>query len=234
MKTKYEVIIKNLHFEILKIRESSHNFPIHIHKKMCVGKIDSGEKCLLMNGKNYILRKNDLFFIPSYMPHAISIENGKTVSYTILCVDDIKRTQEEMIINNLFSSSLEVKSIHSLYKLATTKVEDLTNRDNMINKILKYIDENYMEQLSIDLLAEIIDLSPYYLLHLFKEKIGLSLHQYIIQTRIKKTKEHFLSGENILDIALNSGFYDQSHYIRNFKTHVGITPQKYFDSMVVL
>lgn len=168
-----------------------------------------------------------------YMPHAVYIKDDNTVSYTILCIDDIKKISEKIIINDILSSSLEIENVSLLYKFAMANVENYSNNDKMI-KLLKYIDENYMEKLSVDSLAEITGLNSYYLLHLFRERIGLSLHQYIIQTRIKKTKEHFTSEEDILDIALNSGFYDQSHYIRNFKKHVGITPQKYFDSMVVL
>ncbi|MBN1499823.1 MAG: helix-turn-helix transcriptional regulator [Spirochaetes bacterium] len=196
--------------------------------------MDSGEKHLSVNGKISILKKNDLFFIPPYLPHASYVKDGKTAGYTIICFDDIEKTSEKMIVNDLPFSSSEMNSIRSLYRFAIMKAGNYDNSDIMINKLVKYIDENCSEQLSTDSLAAVIGLNPYYLLHLFKEKIGISLHQYIIQARIKKSKEYFLSEKSILDIALDSGFYDQSHYIRNFKRHVGITPQRYFESITVI
>jgi hypothetical protein len=45
MRAVYQ-IIKNPQYEILKAVNSSHNFPAHIHQKLCVGRIDSGEKYL--------------------------------------------------------------------------------------------------------------------------------------------------------------------------------------------
>ncbi len=235
MKTDYKILVKKSFYEILKINEISHNFPMHIHNRLCIGKINSGEKYLLINGQKNILKKNDLFYIPPYIPHSCYIKEGNTVSYTILCIDDIRKISKKMIINDILSSLIEIEDIYSLYKYAATIDNYVkSNNNKIINKLLKYIDENYTEQLSVDFLANKIGLNSFYLLHMFKEKVGISLHQFLIQTRIKKTKKFFLRENNILNIALNCGFYDQSHYIRNFKRYVGITPQKYFDAIKIL
>jgi AraC-like DNA-binding protein len=91
-----------------------------------------------------------------------------------------------------------------------------------------------MEQITVDLLAENFSLNPYYLLHLYKELVGLSLHQYILNMKVKMFRERAISGKDILDTAFSCGFYDQSHLIRNFKKFIGITPKKYLKSINVI
>ena len=63
---------------------------------------------------------------------------------------------------------------------------------------------------------------------------GLSLRQYIIQARIKKARESLPVQKDSLGAGLDCGFYDQSHFIRHFKRHVGITPGTYIDSVKMI
>ena len=235
MKTKYKVIIKKSFYEILVINEQSHNFPTHIHNRLCVGKILSGEKYLILNGQQKKLRKNDYYIIPSITPHSCSMEEGKKVSYLILCIDDIEKLSKEMIINDLVCSSIEIGDILSLYNhILKMSSNYFINYNSIILELLKYIDKNYFEKLTLDHLSQKFGFNSYYLLHIFKENVGIPLHQFIIQSRIKKTKDLFLTRQNVLAIALSCGFYDQSHYIRNFRKYVGITPQNYFNSIIKL
>ena len=96
---------------------------------------------------------------------------------------------------------------------------------------MQYLEGNYNCSIKIDELADKLGYSKYYILHLFKEKIGISLHQYIIQLRIKEAKRKNKNGK-LLDIALESGFFDQSHFIKHFKKYEGVTPKKYYKSIV--
>lgn len=235
MDSDFKIIIKNSLYEILRIDNFSHNFPTHVHKRTCVGKIISGEKILIINGQKLLLKKGDFFYIPANVPHCCQMEKDKNVSYIVLCVNDTEMINEKMIHDDLLSISIDPKEICLLYRYALS----IDNRpvsisNNNVNQLLKYIEENYDKELSTDFLAEKTNLNSYYLHHIFKENVGLSLHQFIIQTRIKKVKEKILTGSDPLGTALDCGFYDQSHYIKNFKKHSGITPQKFIDSIKVL
>ena len=234
MNTKYEILIKKSSFEILKVKESSHNFPMHIHKRACVGRIDSGEKFLIIDNKAHFLKKGDLFFIPPYMPHMCCVKKGGSVSYTILSIDNIKKISKEEIFTDEINSFIDVKNISLIYEYGLKMFDDYSYNESLIDKLIAYIDEYSADQLSLERLAAIANLNPYYLVHKFKEKTGLTPHQYIIQARIRNLKKHFLSDKKILDTALDCGFYDQSHFIRHFKKHVGITPKSYFDSITVI
>ena len=64
----------------------------------------------------------------------------------------------------------------------------------------------------------------------FKEEVGLTPHQYIIQSRVREAKRLLADGASIADAALRAGFYDQSHLNRWFNKTLGITPHMYRDS----
>jgi AraC-like DNA-binding protein len=234
MNTKYEILIKKSDFEILKVKESNHNFPMHIHKRMCIGRIDSGEKLLVTNSTVHILKKGDLFFIPPYMPHTCYVEKGGSVSYTILSSDDISKISKKTIFNDKIKTFIDIKNISLIYEYGLKMVGNFSYNESLIDRLTAYIDEHSADQLSLEILANMVNLNPYYLVHKFKETTGLTPRQYIIQARIRNLKKHFVSDKEILNSALDCGFYDQSHFIRHFKKHVGIRPKDYFNSITII
>ncbi len=99
-----------------------------------------------------------------------------------------------------------------------------------INKVKEYLDQNYGEEISLELLSELTQLSPYYLLRLFKKEVGATPHLYLTQRRINKAKEFLTLGEPLSDVAYKTGFVDQSHFTNRFKNIVGMTPGQYIDN----
>ncbi len=96
--------------------------------------------------------------------------------------------------------------------------------------IIEYIQENLDRNLSLDLLANLIQISPHYFASLFKQCTGLPPHQYITQCRLEKAKT--LLRQRDLPIALvcqEVGFKNQSHFTRVFRQHFQITPKAYQD-----
>ena len=73
-----------------------------------------------------------------------------------------------------------------------------------------------------------VQVSPYYFLRLFKQSMGLTPDQYILQRRIEKAKfllQHSKLG--IAEVAIRVGFCDQSHLTQYFKRIVGMTPKQF-------
>ena len=100
-----------------------------------------------------------------------------------------------------------------------------------INEIKQYLNENYLNDIMLDDLAKIAHVSKYYLIRKFSECNGLSPHQYITNLRINHSKKLLKSKMDFADIAIESGFYDQSHFIKCFKEYTGVTPMKYKNYM---
>jgi AraC-like DNA-binding protein len=80
-------------------------------------------------------------------------------------------------------------------------------------------------------LVNISGLSKYYLIRKFEQEYGISPHQYLTSLRINHARKIMRRNKNISDVALEAGFYDQSHFTKTFKEHTGITPMKYLNDI---
>ena len=96
---------------------------------------------------------------------------------------------------------------------------------------IKYINENYDKEISLDTLAKNGFVSAYYLSHLFREETGVTFSDYLSKVRIEKSKAFLKEGLSVEDAAYKAGFNDGNYYIRIFKKYVGTTPAKYKKSM---
>jgi AraC-like DNA-binding protein len=73
----------------------------------------------------------------------------------------------------------------------------------------------------------VANLSPFYLLRTFRDRIGLPPHGYLNQVRLIRAKKLLSQGCQISQVAHEIGFADQSHLTRQFKRMFGVTPGQY-------
>lgn len=99
--------------------------------------------------------------------------------------------------------------------------------DKELDEICTYMKEHYMENISLDTLCKLANLSKSSLLRVFTKKLGMTPYRYLQSVRISMAKNHLERGEGIMDAALHSGFTDQSHFSRFFTMFIGITPGAY-------
>ena len=90
-----------------------------------------------------------------------------------------------------------------------------------------YLEAHYAENVSIETLAQLVSLSPYYLIRCFRQQVGCAPHQYQRHWRLLKVKEALRTLRSLSVIAVEHGFYDQSHLNRAFKQTFGVTPGQY-------
>lgn len=94
-------------------------------------------------------------------------------------------------------------------------------------KIQEYIQKNYKKNISLDELSNEFQLNQFYIIKLFKNKLNMTPHAYLINLKINKAKEYLKEGNSLVDTALECGFADQSHFHRNFLKIVATTPNQY-------
>jgi AraC-like DNA-binding protein len=113
-------------------------------------------------------------------------------------------------------------------KYASNK-ESQTVTNKIVNSIKQYILENINEQITLDDIANIVGYNKEYIIRLFKKEFGLTPHAFLINEKVNYAKNLIDQSDklNLSNIAINSGFYDQSHFTKFFKRSFAITPQKY-------
>ncbi len=91
-----------------------------------------------------------------------------------------------------------------------------------------YINLNYSEDLSLSRISDFVFTNPSYLSRIFKETTGTELFSYINQVRISKARQLLADTDDlIIDIAVDCGFNNISHFNKVFKMHENMTPTQY-------
>jgi len=96
-----------------------------------------------------------------------------------------------------------------------------------LQQAIDYIHTYLNRDLSLAELASVVNISPTYFASLFKQEMGISPHQYVIQQRVEQAKVVLMKTDlAIADIALQVGFSSQSHLTQQFKRLTGMTPKQ--------
>ena len=97
-----------------------------------------------------------------------------------------------------------------------------------IEQALHFIDLHFSEELSNKRIAEVFSFHPNHISAKIKQTTGMSLHKYLIHTRLMHAIDMLEAGEkNISAISEACGFFDAAHFSRTFKSAFGCNPKKY-------
>jgi xylan 1,4-beta-xylosidase len=101
-------------------------------------------------------------------------------------------------------------------------------KQKRVSEILKYIEENYAAEISLNTLSREMLISPQYISKFLKNNLGIGFVDYVNKLRINKSLKDLLgSKKSIIDIAIEHGFNDHKAYNRVFKKIFGMTPTEY-------
>lgn len=96
-----------------------------------------------------------------------------------------------------------------------------------LQQAIDHIHTHLDQELTLEQIAAVINISPTYFASLFKHATGISPHQYVIRQRVKRAKIMLAKTDlAIADIALQVGFSSQSHLTQQFKRFTGMTPKQ--------
>ena len=115
-----------------------------------------------------------------------------------------------------------------LIDLHKNNFENQTSSTDAINKTIKYINSNFTREIKNSELAEIAGYHEYHLNRLFIKHTGISMHKYILNSRINEGKRLLLNTKlSISDIASRIGFNSHTHFSTYFKKETGLSPFEY-------
>lgn len=217
----------------------------------------SGEGVLLYGGEEYRLTKGTCFYIDCMNAHKYYtkpdseweflwvhfygassigyynefIGNGRCVVemaqmhdfYKLLDVNVTKAPYHELKSSNIILNMLtELLLLNSAGQAGSHAVSDY------VKGVSLYIDKHFNENISLDMLAELQHVSKYHLSREFKRFNGMTIQEYIINSRVTYAKELLKhSVKPVSEIAELCGVSNVSHFINIFKEREGMTPLAY-------
>jgi AraC-like DNA-binding protein len=97
-----------------------------------------------------------------------------------------------------------------------------------VRRVREYIEAHLSENIDLPTLAALAGLSVFHFARQFKHSTGITPHAYLVTRRIERARELLArSDRTITEIALMTGFADQSHFARQFRQIVGMTPRAF-------
>jgi len=179
---------------------------------------------IYLSGTNMALLKARILEIIVLLSRAIIETGGKLqeiLGYNYLYLNQVNSfdKMEELM---RWTSLVLTRFMDCVFDLSEAK------HKHAIHKAIHHINENYMKKMTLQDLSDHVNFTPQYLSKIFKEETKYSFKKFLNKVRIEKSMILLNDGElTQSEIAYLVGFSDQSHFSRNFKQIVGVSPTEY-------
>jgi AraC-like DNA-binding protein len=239
---------------ILSISEHTKNIevPKHEHEHSYISLLLHGfyEEKSITTEQNFI--PGTSLFRPNNYEHKNEIGPMKSHCFNLeikkdIFKDDLKNCNDTYI--RFEHNNLEVMKMYLNYKrnfskellnltidentytlFSRGKVSSKTERTKWVSEIKKQVRLYPEQKYTIDQIANSIHMHPVYFVRKFKELTGYTFGEFLIRQRLSKAIDLIhCSDKSLTKVSIESGFYDQSHFIRRFKEAFKITPSNYIE-----
>lgn len=238
-----------------KAYSSNVNIPSHSHELAHFCFVLSGRYAEKIGKKGFERKPTALVYYPPDVSHAeehhtngrhflVEIDNAgldKVREYGVRLDEPVilggahslwlaTRMYKEFTERDRFSA-LALESITTELLIAASR-KNAIKTDNKpprwLQKVIEYLHENFSNSIGLNELAKIAEVHPTHLARVFRQFERCTAGDYLRKTRIKKAQQKMLySNNSLVEIALDTGFSDQSHFTRSFKSITGMTPTEY-------
>lgn len=194
--------------------------PNTIHKSIPKS-TQSRERILFYMEKNFLEAFGEDIMLPQIGVYHLS-EREKNIVYDIF--EEYNNEGNELFIQ----ANLCILAIQLSRKEHTVPYENKNSINERIEKIIKYVNANYLSEITLEETAKRFFMNASYLSRIFKEKTGVKFVEYLNKYRIKKSIE-FLSNTDmsVTEISAKTGFNSSNHYCKVFKHVMGTSPLNY-------
>ncbi|HGF0772100.1 TPA: helix-turn-helix domain-containing protein [Kluyvera georgiana] len=214
--------------------QSTQAYKRHSHPQLSIGAILEGGTRCVCDGLEYLLSPGDLIVIPAHAPHSCNPIQGKPRSYHMLYIDTPLPLAQQVIrrgaLFRLYLNVVEQMSTDALtallsaLSLSANGEETLRSTSQQLQQALL---ANPVSPPSLDEFATRFSLRKETLIRTFKQDTGLTPGSFLNNSRVEYAKARLRAGDDIADVAYQSGFADQSHFHKTFVSYTAATPRQY-------
>ena len=241
-------LTKDDSIELVRTEKLEKKFHLHNHPEhYVISKVISGKMKVQINGEARQYKAGEQFWVFPFEPHWVDVKQDSHFISLCLRKELVEQCNLSELVGYLeqyfqgvmghhFLTGKEVKgfkeAIEVIYKTKEGNV--LYSPDDRVDGLTEKMIAFPEAELSLNKMAENCYFSKYHFLRIFKNHVGLTPHQFQIQSRIRKAQCLLRVGESILDTSVKTGFYDQSHFNKCFLKIVGIPPKEYIVSEICM
>ena len=180
-------------------------------------------------GNNNLLKCFEVAIKNNYNLLRLNMKSIDIIKNLIQDIQNCNNSNEfgsEILKESLFVQLMVLMNRLFLNSDKNRDIEDI-QYDKTIEGVLNYINSNLENDLSIDTIASEFFISKYYLMRKFKNQIGSSIHNYVVQKRLILARSLISDGLSMSSVCSRCGFNDYSSFVRAFKKVYGVSPSNY-------
>lgn len=165
----------------------------------------------------------------AYLINTLCRKAGEKAGVSLIHIDEISARYAAMIDRTLDVEVLEELTYAIVKEYAERAMKIKANAFSpKVSKVIQYIERNLDSNLTLEELANYVNLAPSYLSRIFNQECHQSLSQFITALRIKKGRDLIARTKmTVAEVAKYVGFKEQSYFAQCFKKQYGKTPLKY-------
>jgi AraC-like DNA-binding protein len=144
-----------------------------------------------------------------------------------LSLDDLLlRSQMDVVAEQLNESKTDLERIAVIENFLITRLNYKVN-DQLVNLAVTLI-KQYAGSIKITLLAEKLNISQSQFEKRFRKIVGTSPKKFASIVRLRHILNSTVKENNLTQLGLDAGYFDQAHFIKDFKNFTGETPEHFF------
>ena len=219
--------------------KSGHRFGPHIRRYTLLHYVLSGKGTLYIGQECYPVKAGQVFMILPGQVTTYEADLKDPWNYCWVGFDGSLSgsfsslppvfSLEEAVFTDIFPTAEqpnpELWIAGGLYRLYAKLFQPPTEENAHVQKVKNFIRTGYMDQLTVEGIADSLGLDRRYLSRLFKEHTGSTIQEYLIHTRMEAADRYLRQGYAVQEAAALSGYRDVPNFSRMYKAHYGTAPK---------
>ncbi len=216
-----------------------HSFGPAVRKYTLIHYVMSGSGCYYVGGRAYPVHAGDAFIIlPDEVTVYTASENdpwyyrwiGFDGELSAKFADAPRVISPSQRIFELVGDAIATENMReyrlcaALFELYSDVFSGKPENHHYVRRVRDFICASYMQPISVEKIAEGMNLDRRYLSRIFKERMGQTIQDYIISVRLEAARERLLEGATVFEAAMLCGYADECNFSKMFKRRYGISP----------